>query len=296
MAPAPRPLPRAAPTPPLLACAPRAHSGRLGPQGRPSRWVPALTLHPHARVAPARGTQAGGPPPASPRGRHAPSPLAARAARPLGREVASPHAGRSGEGARVSARRPGPRPLGCGSAPTAGGGALLGAGSSRRGFPQGPGRGSRGDWGGGGERGLGRKGERGRKGGNQTRKGRKGGRGKIRRGRKAQSPPPAAACALRQHVRRNRQRVLRPARPCFLCACLHCCRRPLPSHPLAPTTHALSSSHTRTRRHTRSLAPSLRPLSQASNPEPLRSAVHLKSIKPVGFTEDLNSTNCRRVI
>lgn len=72
--------------------------------------------------------------------------------------------GRSGEGAHVSARRPGPRPLGCGSAPTAGGGALLGAGSSRPGLPQGRGLGNRGDWGGGGERGLGRKGERGRKG------------------------------------------------------------------------------------------------------------------------------------
>ena len=195
------------------------------------------------------GTQTGGlRPPGSPRGRHAPSPRAARAARPLGREVASPHAGRSGEGARVSARRPGSRPLCCGSAPTAGGGALLGADSSRPGFPRGPGRGSRGDWGGGGERGLGRRGERGRKGGNQTRNGRKGGRGKIRRGRKAQSPPPAAACALRHHVRRNRHRVLRPERPCFLCACLHAYRRPLPTHP--PPQPA------RTRcavRHTRSL-------------------------------------------
>ena len=154
--------------------------------------------------------------------------------------MASPHAGRSGEGASVSARRPGPRPHGCGSAPTAGGGALLGAGSSQRGFPQGPGRGNRGDWGGGGERGLGRKGERGRKGGNQTRKGRKGGRGKIRRGRKAQSPPPAAACALRHHGRRSRHRVLRPALLCFLCACLHACRPPLRVLPPTPCAHSRS--------------------------------------------------------
>lgn len=82
-------------------------------------------------------------------------------------------AGRRGEGARVSARRPGPRPLGCGSAPTAGGGALLGAGSSRRGFPRGPGRGSRGDRGGGGK-GLGKEGGEGRRGGTRPGKGEKG--------------------------------------------------------------------------------------------------------------------------
>lgn len=187
-------------------------------------------------------------PPSRPQGRHAPSPRAARAARPLGREVASPHAGRSGEGARVSARRPGPRPLGCSSAPTAGGGALLGAGSSPRGFPQGSGRGSRGDWGGGGERGLGRRGERGRKGGNQTRKGRKGGRGKIRRGRKAQSPPPAAACALRHHVQRSRHRVRRSACPCVLSASQRLQTPPAssrPPSPHSPPAYALSLSFPR---------------------------------------------------
>lgn len=117
----------------------------------------------------------------------------------------------------MSARRPGPRPLGCGSAPTAGGGgALLGAGSPRRGSPRARG-GEAGEQGGGGEGGSGRRGERGREGA-QTRRGRKGGRGRSRRGRKARSPPPAAACALRHHVRRGRQRVLRRSRPCFLCA------------------------------------------------------------------------------
>lgn len=262
----------APPTPPLLAWAPRAHSGRLGPQGRPSRWVPALTHRPQAQDSSSVGNPGRGPPSASPRGRHAPSPQAARAARPLGREVASPHAGRSREGARVSARRPGPRPLGCGSAPTAGGGALLGAGSSRWGFPQGPGRGSRGDWGGGGERGLGRKGERGRKGGNQTRKGRKGGRGKIRRGRKAQSPPPAAAYALRHHVRRSRQRVLRPARPRFCVplstaadAPYHPSRRPTSS----PRQHARTHTSTfgRSLAHSRSLRVTCVSSQQSRSPE-----------------------------
>lgn len=228
MAPVPSPP---APRPSLLACAPGTHPGRLWPPSRPSpeARVDPPPVGPGSASAGNPGQGASAQPPTRPRGRHAPSPRAARVARPLGPEVASPHAGRSGEGASVSARRPGPRPLGCGSAPTAGGGALLGAGSSQRGFPQDPGRGSRGDWGGGGERGLGRKGERGRKGGNQTRKGRKGGRGKIRRGRKAQSPPPAAACALRHHVRRSRHRVLRPALLCFLCACLHACRPPPPA-------------------------------------------------------------------
>lgn len=64
----------------------------------------------------------------------------------------------------MSARRPGPRPLGCGSAPTAGGGgALLGAGSPRRGSPRARG-GEAGERGGGGEGGSGRRGRGGEKG------------------------------------------------------------------------------------------------------------------------------------
>lgn len=287
MAPAPHPLSRA-PTPPLLACAPRTHSGRLGPRGRPSRWVPALTHRPQARVAPARGTRVWGPPPASPRGRHAPSPRAARAARPLGREVASPNAGRSG--GRRPRLRPPPGPTAArlrlgpdGRRRRASGGGLFSAGVSPR-----PRRGSRGDWGGGGERGLGRKGERGKKGGNQTRKGRKGGRGKIRRGRKALSPPPAAACALRHHVQRSRQRVLRRARPCFLCVSPGCFRRPLSRHPLAPTTHKFSSpAHLHRPPHSiylaPSVAPSALPVPQASNPDPLRFPQSLLS--PSGLSE-----------
>lgn len=122
-----------------------------------------------------------------------------------GRAPASPPAARAhGRSAAARPRRP--------AAARFWGRALL-----PRGFPGGPGRGSRGPGRGRGK-GLGKEGKRERKGGNQTRKGRKGGRGKIRRGRKAQSPPPAAACALRQHVRRGRHRVPRSARRRFLCA------------------------------------------------------------------------------
>lgn len=131
----------------------------------PTPWGPAITHHPRPRAAPARGTQTRGlcpphraaatPPP------HGPP---ARAARPFGQEVASPHAGRGGEGTHVSARRPGPRPLGCGSALTASGSALLGAGSSRRGFPPGPGTGVQGGkLGRGRGKGLGKEGEEGEK-------------------------------------------------------------------------------------------------------------------------------------
>lgn len=91
----------------------------------------------------------------------------------------------------MSARRPGPRPLGCGSAPTAGGGgALLGAGSPRRGSPRARG-GEAGEQGGGGEGGSGRRGERGREGA-QTRRGRKGGgAGRDRTGlSRGHGPPP----------------------------------------------------------------------------------------------------------
>lgn len=183
--------------------------------------------------------------------------------------------GRSGEGAHVSARRPGPRPLGCGSAPTAGGGALLGAGSSRPGLPQGRGLGNRGDWGGGGERGLGRKGERGRKGGNQTRKGRKRGRGN-QKGKK--SPESAPSCGLRATS-------LRPAfsspRPAFSLS-------PLPACPRAPQqpcgAYRLPHALPRARAHSHSLASPFFPpryLCQDTNPERLGASVLLKPIKSV---------------
>lgn len=196
----PPPHPPHHPAPPFLRFPPAFPTprGHLQPRGRPSPGAPARTHPPRPRAAPARGSQTGGDlrPPHRAAATPPPHGPPARAARPLGQEVASPLAGRGGEGTHVSARRPGPRPLGCGSAPTARGSALLGAGSSRRGFPPGPGRGcGGGGLGRGGERGLGRRGKRGRKGGNQTRKGRKGGRGEIRRGRKGpeSAPPPRPA-------------------------------------------------------------------------------------------------------
>ncbi|XP_030178146.1 atherin-like [Lynx canadensis] len=109
----------APPTPPLLAWAPRAHSGRLGPQGRPSRWVPALTHRPQARIAPARGTQARGlrPPAraaATPPPHGQPAPPAPSAGRwphltraVAGRAPASPPAARAhGRSAAARPRRP----------------------------------------------------------------------------------------------------------------------------------------------------------------------------------------------
>lgn len=88
------------------------------------------------------------------------------------------NAGRSRDGARVSARRPGPRPLGYGSAPTAGGGALLGAGSSRRGFPPDLGGGAGGTGAGEGKGAWEGRGRGGKKGGTKPGKGEKGGGGK----------------------------------------------------------------------------------------------------------------------
>lgn len=188
--------------------------------GRPFPEAAARPRHPR----PAR------PPPATPPARAPPAP------RP---EVASPHGGQSGEGARsppaarahgrsaaARPRRPAAAARFWGRA-LLGGGGLPGARAGRQGSGAGEGKGAR------------EGGGRGEKKGAQTRRGRKGGRGRSRRGRKARSPPPAAACALRHHVRRGRQRVLRCSRPCFLCAPLRAGARSRHGCPLRGARRAL---------------------------------------------------------
>lgn len=295
MAPAPRPLPRAAPIPPLLACAPRAHSGRLGPRGRPSRWVPALTLRPQGRVAPARGTQAGGPPPASPHGRHAPSPLAARTSAPsagrwphltqavAGRAPASPPAARAhGRSAAARPRRP--------AAARFWGRALLGGG-----FPRARGGGAGGIGAGEGKGAWEGRGRGGEKGGTKPGKGEKGGGGKSEGEERPRVRPP-----------------LRPARYVSTSGVIvsaSCAPRvPASSVPVSTAvdapylvTHSPrlpTRSPPRTHAHAGTLARLLRRSVRCPKP-----AIQIrcdprstfKSIKPVRFTQDLN-TNCCRVI
>lgn len=165
--------------------------------GRPFPEAAARPRHPRP-ARPPRPLPARRPPP----GRRWPHLTGARAGRAPGlRPPPGPTAARLRLGPDGRRRR------------RASGGGLF----SEGGVSPGPGRGGRGAGRGRGK-GLGKEGGRGEKKGAQTRRGRKGGRGRSRRGRKARSPPPAAACALRHHVRRGRQRVLRCSRPCFLCA------------------------------------------------------------------------------
>lgn len=201
--PGPRPRPQVAPPPPRSPAAPASRARTLAGSRRP-------TLPGGCGPAP--------PPPARPlAARHAPCPRAARPPAGGGLTSRGPERG----GRPVSARRPGPRPLGCGSAPTAGGGgALLGAGSSRRGgSPRGPG-GEAGERGGGGERGSGRRGERGREGGpNPERE--KRGEGEKQKGKKG--PESAPRCGLRTTSPRP---AWSSARPALLASLLPVCASP----------------------------------------------------------------------
>lgn len=187
--------------------------------------------------------------------------------------MASPHAGRSGEGARVSARRPGPRPLGCGSAPTARGGALPGGGSlSQRELPRGPGRGTRGT--GAGE---GKEGEEGVQRGEPSPEREKRGEGETRREERSRVRPPRrpARCASTSSV------IVTAPGACLLPVCSLC----------QPGSRSPSLC-TRPRRRVPSLVVARSALRECQT----SNSVRRKVTKPVRLSQDLNNTNRRKVM
>lgn len=227
-----RPPPRALRL--LSSCAHLEHSFPGPSDPDPSPLGPAARRgkpRPRGLLAPVRA--AATPPPHRPSGPPAPSagrwPHLARAV--AGRAPTSPPAARAhGRSAAARPRRP--------AAARFWGRALLG-----RGFPRAEGWETGGTGAGEGKGAWEGRGRGEEKGGTKPGKGEKGG-GEIRRGRKAQSPPPAAACALRHYVRRFRHRVLRSVCPRFLPARV---RLSSPAGPTACRTHSRGRARTRTR-------------------------------------------------
>lgn len=150
--------------------------------------------------------------------RHAPCPRAARP--PIPRpEVASPHRGQSGDGARCPPAAPGPRPLGWARPRRPRAARFWGRALLRGGSPRGRG-GEAGERGGGRGEGPGRRGERGREGGPNPERERRG-EGEKQKGKKG--PESAPRCGLRATSPRP---AWSSARPALLASLLPVCASP----------------------------------------------------------------------